>query len=252
MQSSDTCDPQLLEALRTARSVVVLTGAGVSAESGIPTFRDAMHGLWARYDPMQLATPEAFARDSQLVTRWYDERRARCGGCEPNPGHTALVRLEALLAERQARFTLLTQNVDRLHQRAGSQNVVELHGTLWVWRCVDCGREEEDRDVPFAEHPPLCACGGMRRPGVVWFGEMLPEQALAAAHAALSECDLFMSLGTSAVVEPAASFIHAARANGAATVEINLDPTPISGMVDYGLRGKTGEVLPLLVEQVYS
>src|SRR5688572_14869789 len=133
--------PSLIDRLRSARRVVVLTGAGVSAESGIPTFRDALTGLWARFDPQQLATPEAFARDPALVTRWYDERRQRCAGCQPNPAHTALADLERRLLAAGREFTLLTQNVDRLHQRAGSRHVVELHGSLWVWRCTACAAE---------------------------------------------------------------------------------------------------------------
>lgn len=236
-------------ALRSARSVVVLTGAGVSAESGVPTFRDRMEGLWSRYDPMQLATPEAFARDPELVSRWYDERRARCGACRPNAGHEAIARMEKLLRVRGDRFTLLTQNVDRLHQAAGSEGAIELHGSLWLWRCVACGEEREERETPFAEHPPRCACGGMRRPGVVWFGESLPEAAMQAAARAFETCDLFLSIGTSAVVYPAAGFVHAAKSRGARTIEINPEPTPITGAVDWSISGKSGEVVPELVRQ---
>jgi NAD-dependent deacetylase len=241
-------DP-LAELLRGAQAVVVLTGAGVSAESGIPTFRDAMEGLWAKYDPSQLATPEAFDRDAETVTRWYDWRRAKCAAAKPNPAHLALARLERQRTAQKRGFTLLTQNVDRLHQAAGSRNVVELHGTLWVWRCTRCGAEREEREVPFKEYPPRCACGGARRPSVVWFGEILPEQALGQAHNALATCDLFFSVGTSAVVEPAASFIHIARGRGAKTVEINRDPTPVSRVVDWSLLGRAGEILPELVKR---
>jgi NAD-dependent deacetylase len=242
----------LVDGLRAARSVVVLTGAGVSAESGIPTFRDAMEGLWARCDPRELATPEAFARDPEMVARWYDWRREKCAAAKPNPAHQALARLEKHLATHKRGFTLLTQNVDRLHQAAGSRCVVELHGTLWVWRCTRCGVEREERDVPFKEYPPRCACGGARRPGVVWFGEMLPEQALQQAFNALETCDFFFSIGTSAVVEPAASFIHTARDRGAQTVEINRDPTPISNAVDWSLLGKAGDILPELIKQAFG
>lgn len=241
---------EIIACLRNARSVVVLTGAGVSAESGIPTFRDALTGLWARYDPHELATPEAFARNPDLVARWYDERRSCCAACQPNAGHRALAELERLLADEGRRFTLLSQNVDRLHQRAGSENVVELHGTLWAWRCIGCGKEKEELQVPFPAYPPRCDCGGMRRPGVVWFGEMLPERALAIAHETLASCDVFLSLGTSAVVEPAASFAHLAKCSGARTVEINLDITSISPIVDFSVRGKTGEVLPQIVARL--
>ena len=242
----------LVGELREARAVVVLTGAGVSAESGISTFRDAMEGLWAKYDPSQLATPEAFDRDSEIVTRWYDWRREKCATAKPNPAHLALARLEEHLATQERGFTLLTQNVDRLHQAAGSRNVVELHGTLWVWRCTRCGIEREERTVPFQEYPPRCACGGARRPAVVWFGEMLPEQALKQAHDALATCDFFFSVGTSAVVEPAANFIYSVRHRGAKTVEINRDATPISRVVDWSLLGKAGEVLPELVRRAFG
>lgn len=225
-------------------SLAVLTGAGVSAESGIPTFRDAQTGLWARYDPMELATPEAFARDPALVSRWYDERRSKCADCRPNPGHLALARLQQEFEAAGRRFTLITQNVDRLHQQAGSPDPVELHGTLWVWRCTSCGKEREESEIPFPDHPPLCACGGIRRPGVVWFGESLPEEALAAAWRAAQECDLFMSVGTSALVEPAASLARIAANAGAKTVEINLEPTPLSTWVDISIAGATGDLLP--------
>jgi len=242
----------LVIALQKAQAMVVLTGAGVSAESGIPTFRDAMEGLWAKFDPSQLATPEAFERDPGTVTRWYDWRREKCAAAKPNPAHLALAKLEKHLTTQHGGFTLLTQNVDRLHQAAGSGNVVELHGTLWVWRCTQCGAELEERTVPFKEYPPRCPCGGARRPAVVWFGELLPEAAIQKAHAALDNGDLFFSIGTSAVVEPAASFIHIARHHGAKTVEINRDPTPISHAVDWSLLGKAGEILPELVRRAFG
>lgn len=241
---------EIVATLRAARALVVLTGAGVSAESGVPTFRDAQRGLWAGYDPEQLATPQGFARDPALVTRWYDERRVQCAAVTPNAGHHALARLERHFAETGRDFVLLTQNVDRLHQRAGSTQVVELHGTIWAWRCIACGHEREETGPAFGEYPPRCDCGGLRRPAVVWFGELLPEQALSRAYAAFARCDAFLSLGTSAVVEPAASFVHLAREASARTVEINLEATPISDRVDYSLRGKTGELLPRVVEKL--
>jgi NAD-dependent deacetylase len=242
----------LVDALRKARAVVVLTGAGVSAESGIPTFRDAMDGLWSKFDPHELASPEGFARDPEMVTRWYDWRREKCAAAKPNPAHLALARLEEHLVTRKRSFTLLTQNVDRLHQAAGSRNVVELHGTIWVWRCTRCGIEREERGGPFNEYPPRCACGGARRPAVVWFGEMLPEDAMQTASDALEACDLFFSIGTSAVVEPAASFIHTARRHGAKTVEINRDPTLITSVVDWSLLGKVGEIFPEVIEVTFG
>jgi NAD-dependent deacetylase len=242
----------LVDVLRASKAVAVVTGAGVSAESGIPTFRDAMEGLWARLDPADLATPEAFARDPELVSRWYDQRRARCGRAKPNPGHIALARLQRLFDERGRILTLITQNVDRLHQAAGSRGVIELHGNLWEWRCTRCGRAEEDRSVPFPEYPPRCVCGGPRRPGVVWFGEMLPEGALESATQASSECDLFLSAGTSAVVYPAAGLAHVARRCGASVCEINAEETPLSPLVDWSLRGKTGDLLPALVSLAFG
>jgi len=236
--------------LRSSHCLLILTGAGVSAESGIPTFRDALTGLWAKFNPEDLATPHAFNRDPELVSRWYDQRRVDCSKCSPNPGHLALAELEGIFTQTGREFLLLTQNVDRLHQRAGSKNVKELHGSLFTWRCLDCGKELEELAGPFPNYPPRCECGGLRRPGVVWFGEMLPTDVLAAAHAALERCDTFISLGTSAVVEPSASFVHQAAHHGAKTIEINLHPTPISDLVDYSLLGKTGEILPQIVQQL--
>jgi len=252
----------LAERLRGAKSVVVLTGAGVSAESGIRTFRDTMEGLWKEFDPATLATPEAFAANPELVTRWYDHRRRGCLAAEPNPGHVALAQLERLQSEKlnahpenggvaeAGCFTLLTQNVDRLHQRAGSVNVVELHGSIIEWRCCDTGTKLTPGSEAFSEFPPRSRSGGLLRPDVVWFGEMLPEAALEAAGAAVEECDVFISVGTSSVVYPAAGYIQMARACGAFTAEVNRDDTPISGLVDVSVRGKSGEVLPSVIERL--
>jgi NAD-dependent deacetylase len=247
MANEDATLSEVAAALSRARSVVVLTGAGVSAESGIPTFRDTMEGLWKSFDPQKLATPEAFARDPETVSRWYDWRRQGCAACEPNPGHLALAQIERHLTAKGARFTLLTQNVDRLHQKASSRNVVELHGTIMVWRCTKTGREYPDLPMPLSEYPMKTDAGGLLRPAVVWFGEMLPETALQAAGEALRDCDLFMSVGTSSVVYPAAGFMRVARANGAKTVEINRDVTPATGAVDWSVRGKSGETLPAVL-----
>jgi len=236
----------LVRLLREARSVTALTGAGASAESGVPTFRDALRGLWAKHDPEQLATPQAFARDPETVTRWYDDRRGRVLQCEPNAGHLALAEIERDIENRGGRFTLITQNVDRLHHAAGSRNIIEIHGSLLLWRCTDCGAEREERGEAFDEHPPRCECGGVRRPGVVWFGEMLPEDALAAADEAISDCNLFLSIGTSAVVQPAASFAHSARAAGAAIAEINREPTPLTDAADFSVLATAGQALPIL------
>jgi len=245
-----TVPPELVAALRDANHIAVMTGAGVSAESGIPTFRDALSGFWSKFDPEELATPEAFLRNPGMVSRWYDERRCQCASVKPNPGHHALARLQQWQEQRGRRFTLLTQNVDRLHQTAGSSDVAELHGSLWVWRCIDCGDEQEERGPAFAEYPPRCRCGGPRRPGVVWFGELLPGPALERAFDAAATCDVFVSVGTSGLVEPAASFIRESHARGAHTLEINLGATPVSRMVDWSLPGKSGEILPNVIDQL--
>jgi NAD-dependent deacetylase len=238
-----------VHALRDAANIVTLTGAGVSAESGVPTFRDVQEGLWARYDPAELATPEAYSRDPELVARWYDWRRTLCSKASPNPAHLALSWLERFSRDNGRRFNLVTQNVDRLHHAAGSTGVLELHGTLWIWRCLRCGEEREERVVPFTEYPPRCSCGGLRRPGVVWFGEALPEGILEAANQAASECDLFLSVGTSAVVYPAAGLAHSARRRGARIAEINAQPTPLSPLTHWSLQGRCGEILPELLHR---
>lgn len=264
--------------LASARAVVVLTGSGVSAESRIPTFRAAAAGLggengpagassgaadhdaeeedmaalWAEFDPQTLATPEAYARDPETVSRWYDWRRVKCLRAEPNAGHAALARMQDALEARGGTLALLTQNVDGLHQRAGSRGVVELHGSIHAWRGVGSGRPArpgvEITDEPFAAFPPRLADGEAMRPGVVWFGEALPEAALAASYAALESCDVFFSVGTSSQVWPAAGFVEIARAAGARTVEVNPEATAASGVCDAALRGPSGAVLPRLVD----
>lgn len=228
---------------------MVVTGAGVSAESAIPTFRDTMTGLWAKFDPQTLATPEAFAADPETVTRWYDHRRLGCLAAEPNAGHTALAEIERRVTARGGSFTLLTQNVDGLHRRAGSVHVVELHGSVARWRCTATGREFEPGPDAFKTFPPPSPFeeGAVLRPCVVWFGEALPDVALDAAERALETCDLFLSIGTSSVVWPAAGFMHAASARGAPTVEINPEPTGISDDVTWSVRAKSGEALPAIV-----
>ncbi|HLO42352.1 MAG TPA: NAD-dependent deacylase [Phycisphaerales bacterium] len=243
---------EIADCLARARRVVVLTGAGVSAESGTPTFRDAMTGLWASFNPEQLATPEAFERDPELVTRWYDHRRLGCLACLPNPGHLALARIEREITARGGRFTLLTQNVDRLHQRAGSSNVVELHGSIMVWRCTKTGVCITPGPEPMRFFPPTSPDGSLLRPDVVWFGEMLPQEALLAADRALAEADLFFTIGTSSVVQPAASFIFLANRAGATTCEINPTDTAVTRWADLVARGKSGEVLPRIVECAFG
>ncbi len=235
--------PALIDQLRIARHVAVLTGAGVSAESGVPTFRDAQRGLWAQYDPNDLATPEAFRRNPRLVWEWYAWRRELVASAEPNAGHYAL----AALAERVPRLTLITQNVDNLHQRAGSREVIELHGNLGR---VKCFADEQIVDAwnDGGELPPRCPrCGGLLRPDVVWFGEVLPGEALRAALSAAESCDVFLSVGTSGLVEPAASLPVAALQRGAVVVEVNPRPTPLTAHVPFALRGPAGQVLPALL-----
>lgn len=228
--------------LKQAQSVAVLTGAGVSAESGVPTFR-GNGGLWKQRRAESLATPEAFARDPKLVWEWYDWRRCVLSQVRPNPGHFALVELE----KRVPTFTLITQNVDGLHELAGSRNVLRLHGSIWMLRCLACGREREDRRTPLPEIPPSCQCGGMLRPGVVWFGEALPPNIWQAAEAAARTADLFLVVGTSAVVYPAAGLAQIAKASGARVVEINIAETALSREIDEFCQGASGELLPRLI-----
>jgi NAD-dependent deacetylase len=229
--------------LRVAGRIVALTGAGISAESGIPTFRGA-GGLWKQFRAEQLATPTAFARDPQLVSEWYDWRRSVCAAAKPNRGHIALARFE----EQTPGFTLVTQNVDGLHERAGSRRVLRLHGDIWTLRCAACGGERRDETVPLPELPPRCRCGGLMRPGVVWFGEALPYQVWQQAERAAGECEVLLVAGTSAIVYPAAGLIDLARTGGARVIEVNLEETPYSAGVTISLRGRAGDILPQLLQ----
>ncbi len=238
----------LVAAVREVRSVAVLTGSGVSAESGVPTFREAQTGLWARFEPQELATPEAFVRDPRLVWEWYTWRRELVDAAAPNPGHQALAELERSVSQ----FVLITQNVDGLHRRAGSQNVVELHGNIRRSKCSREGDVVEPRGDD-ADVPPSCPrCGASLRPDVVWFGESLPTDALSEALEAARSCDLFISAGTSGLVQPAASLPFEALNAGAVVVEVNPSETPLTRYVDHSLRGKAGEVLPVLVKSAYG
>ena len=233
--------PQLLEALRTAGRIAALTGSGISAESGVPTFRDAQTGLWARYDPQELATPEAFARNPRLVWEWYEWRRDLVARAQPNPAHQALVELE----HRAPHFTLITQNVDGLHQTAGSRAVIELHGNIRRTRCSQEGVIVEEYGDG---RPPRCQrCGAFLRPDVVWFGEMLLAGALEEASGAARGCDLFLSIGTSSLVYPEAGIPYEALESGATVVEINPSETPLTPRAHFALRGRAGEVLPELL-----
>ena len=234
-------------ALGKARCVTVLTGAGVSAESGVPTFRDAQTGIWAQFRPEELATPEAFAANPERVWKWYAWRRQMVAAAKPNPGHLALVELERKVTQ----FTLITQNVDGLHQRAGSRNVIELHGNISRVKCsaenIVVTEYDEDGGVP-----PRCRrCGAFLRPDVVWFGENLPEAALSAAERASEKCDVFFSIGTSAVVYPAAALPHAALDSGAILVEINPQRTPLTADADFFLQGPSGVILPALLKATW-
>ncbi|XQE66082.1 SIR2 family NAD-dependent protein deacylase [Pseudomonas sp. P3C3] len=246
----------IAEALRTCRHLLVFSGAGVSAESGIPTFRDALTGLWARFDPARLATPEAFLADPELVWGWYEWRRQRVLRAEPNAAHRAI----AELTRRVPWLTLVTQNVDDLHERAGSEEVLHLHGSLHAPRCFDCGapyawldaelnEPEQGRRLP----PPACVvCGGRVRPGVVWFGEALPQLALQRAFAAAAECDLLMSVGTSGLVYPAAQVPQIALRNGAQVVHINPQPVISSSPREHNVQGAAGVVLPHLLHAAFA
>jgi NAD-dependent deacetylase len=243
---------ELEKALAAARSLCVLTGAGVSAESGIPTFRGP-EGLWRQFRPEDLATPEAFARDPGLVWEWYAWRRDLIHKAQPNPAHHALARIEQELVSRGGCFTLATQNVDGLHERAGSKNVIRLHGSLWELRCTRCDSTRWDESVPLHPFPPRCGqitCAAMLRPGVVWFGESLPREEWTLAAQAAASADVFLVVGTSALVRPAASLPLLAKQRGARLIEINAEPTPLSESADLALIGRAGEILGGL--QVYA
>jgi NAD-dependent deacetylase len=226
-----------------SRSVAVLTGAGVSAESGVPTFRGSA-GMWRHFRPEDLATPEAFARDPKLCWEWYDWRRGLIANLHSNPAHHAIAELES----RAPAFTLITQNVDGLHQQAGSKNILEIHGSIWRLRCTRCRREWNDSS-PSLAIPPHCECGGLARPGVVWFGENLDPKIWSAAQYAACTCDVLLVVGTSAVVYPAAGLVPLARAAGAKIIEVNLEATPLSNSADYCLAGAAGTILPQLLNR---
>jgi NAD-dependent deacetylase len=239
---------ELISLLRGSPRLVALTGAGVSQESGLRTFRDAQTGLWAQYKPTELASPEAFQRDPKLVWDWYAWRREAVKGVRPNPGHYALVEIEKRVPE----FTLITQNVDNLHRFAGSQNLLELHGNIQRVRCADCYTFTEDWDDDTEAVPKCKVCSGLLRPDVVWFGESLPRDQLEAAVIAARSCEVFFSIGMSGVVQPAASLAFAAHNHGALVVEINAEPTPLTSKANYVLQGKSGEILPALVKATWG
>ncbi len=230
---------------KSAKNVAVLTGAGISAESGVPTFRGE-EGLWSKFRPEELATVDAFMQNPELVWEWYQYRRKIISDVKPNAGHYAL----AEMAEMFDNFTLITQNVDGLHVRAGSKDILELHGNILKNKCFECGEPFEEEINLDSKDLPRCQCGGRIRPDVVWFGELLPPNAINNAFRASERADLFFSIGTSALVHPAASMPPTAKQAGAYLVEINLEPTPLTAIADLSLHGKSGEVLPQLVEEL--
>jgi NAD-dependent deacetylase len=248
-------DPRLLSALRAARRVVVFTGAGVSAESGIPTFRDKQTGLWERFDVAELATPHAFERDPALVWAWYEWRRAAVINVQPNPAHQAIAAMATLVPE----LTLITQNVDDLHERAGSREVLHLHGEILRPYCEKCGQPytfpnsvpELPSDSARIEPPRCTSCNGRVRPGVIWFGESLPQRQWLCACEAAKRCDVFFCIGTSSLVQPAASLTDLAIAAGSTTIQVNPNSTDIDDAVTFALREPAGIILPQLLAETW-
>lgn len=236
---------QLLIRLKSAKTVAILTGAGISAESGVPTFRGE-EGLWKKFRPEELANFDAFMRNPKLVWEWYNYRKKIVSEVEPNPGHYALAKME----EMYDNFHLITQNIDNLHRRAGSKRIYELHGNIMRNRCVDCNKQVEEISFQDPEELQHCECGGLIRPDVVWFGEALPQQILMNSFMVAGDSEVFFSIGTSAVVQPAASLPIEAKNAGAYVVEINTEPTVISSFVDESILGKSGEILPQLMDKI--
>lgn len=242
--ATDNQIQKVADQLCIAKSVAVLTGAGVSAESGIPTFRDSLTGLWSNFNAEELATPMAFRKNPELVWQWYYSRRIKNSSCKPNFGHLALAKMESKIDD----FSLITQNVDGLHQAAGSKNIIELHGSLQNFICFDNHHHIENHIVDSSpEKPPYCSiCGSLARPGVVWFGEVLPELAIRSSMEALEKANIFLVVGTSGQVQPAASFGLIAQKNGATVVVINPDESARIENAIF-LQGPAGEILPKLV-----
>jgi NAD-dependent deacetylase len=231
-------------ALKRCKALAVSTGAGISKESGIPTFRDAQEGLWANYNPEELATPQGFLNNPQLVWRWYEERRSKIAEKKPNPGHYAIVDLEKAFTN----FTLITQNIDNLHRVAGSKNIVEFHGNIFKFKCFD--NEHPIDDLPDDDRiPPRCHCRAMIRPDVVWYGEVPSEDSFRRAGMALETCDALLVVGTSGLVYPAAAFPSQAKQAGAFVIEVNPERSAITPIADIFLQGPSGEVLPKLVKR---
>ena len=232
------------EIIENSKNITVLTGAGISAESGIPTFRGS-DGMWKNLNPQDIATPEAYRNDPKLVWEWYDWRRRIIDKAAPNHGHLALAEIE----RQKDKFTLITQNIDGLHQVAGSQNIIELHGNIWETRCEQCGFISKNYEVPLPQLPPKCSkCSENARPNVVWFGEIIPMELIDAALLSIEEADLMMIIGTSGVVEPAASMGLLAKQSDKKVLEINLDETPNTSIYDISIQAKSGAVLPLFYD----
>lgn len=241
-----TTDDHILLARRhlvAARKLTILTGAGISADSGVPTFRGA-DGLWRNFRPEDLATPEAFERDPRLVWEWYNWRRELIATKQPNSAHHAVVEIEQRWVDR---MWLITQNVDGLHRAAGSQRLSEIHGNIWKVRCTGCGVVSENREIPLPPLPTCRLCQALLRPHIVWFGESLWEEELHRCDEALRDCDVFLVIGTSGFVYPAAGFASVAKEAGAMVIEINLDRTPQSNLVDLSLQGRAKDLVPLLL-----
>ncbi|GBE29613.1 NAD-dependent protein deacylase [bacterium BMS3Bbin04] len=243
---------ELAKRLATAKHVVVSTGAGISRESGVPTFREA-DGLWNKFRPEELANVDAFLANPKLVWEWYSWRRELISNVDPNPGHYALAELETMVSK----FTLITQNVDNLHREAGSTDVIELHGNILRNKCQKCGISFNEGDaeakMEFVEGTlPVCNCGkkGLLRPDVVWFGEILPEDAIQRAWDETAQADIFMCIGTSTVVYPAAALPFNAKTAGAYLVEVNPNPTELTPLADLVLAEPSGEALPKVVERL--
>lgn len=251
MNTSSSSLTQAQKAIQAARSIVIFTGAGMSAESGVPTFRDAMTGLWARFPAEALATYDAYIRDPELVWGWYEWRRSKILGTMPHAGHCAI----AEFSQRHESAVLVTQNVDNLHERAGSADVLHLHGSLFAPRCIDCSQpgafSDEHPQEPEGGRriaPPRCkSCNGLLRPGVVWFGESLPQKEWQHAKVAAEKCDLMICIGTSGLVYPAAGLPATAVRNGATLIQINPDETPLNAIAHFNLHGSARNVLPKLL-----
>ncbi len=241
-------DEALVQKLRNALHVVVFTGAGISAESGVPTFRDAQSSLWSQFDPMKMASPEGFLENSKQVLDWYAWRRNLIAQAQPNAAHLAIARMQKLAPL----LTLITQNVDGLHQRAGNCDVIELHGNIFRMKCSACDQVVENGEQGYSETARCLQCGGLLRPDVVWFGESLAAGSYGLAKEAVRSCDVFLSVGTSSKVYPAAVLPFEAAERGKTVIQVNPEATTLNTVAHYNLMGKAGEMLPALVKAVWG